>query len=986
MWICRLLFPTGLVFVAIIAIIHARSDLVAVNDIHPSPPSNVLLVSTLDGSLHAVDRVDGHKLWTVEEPPRLRVSSPQIGSRTFVTDAKDGGIYVIDGDEVIRKFPKSIPEMVQESPQKTSDGILITGKKTASWIAVDPSSGTKFDYQPDSLTTCPLPSDDSVFIPRTEYILSFLDSTRQHIWNATYTQYGSIPTRPPRSPPKGEQDDLIITSSNSGDLMKISSDRSAISWYQKYQSPVVSVYLLAFDGGLSELQQKIVVPQMIEMLKGTADVASGPSPLLAQVLSNSALSTGKQTLEKKLFVGQHGSEIYALPTLFDPNSYGDSFRQTGKVIREPEITTSIAPVQPVVIPAPITVVQNESETREDNVKTTAVTVTKEGQCIPTVNDAGQSVAPYCYAPTDESIIKAFISPHIGLHQFPEASHSGILPGSTEVINVTVPASKASLFAFQDLNGREVVLVGTLLTVGLLYCSVALWQHYRTPKSGPSKSGSSFGSREGSGGSTGRTSNHGRFEDDSHIFGVGKIRFDSTQLLGRGCDGTCVFRGYFDGRDVAVKRLLPDCFSFADREVALLRESDHHPNVIRYFCTEADSQFRYIALELCQATLTDYVEQRAERFSHLFPQDLLQQAMRGLSHLHKLSIVHRDIKPHNVLLSCADAHGSVRVMISDFGLCKKLTLERMSFSKVSGLTGTQGWIAPEMLDGLAHPTKAVDVFSAGCMFYYCITEGHHPFGDNGFSRQANIVNGHTTLTHLKDDQQDDLITRHLITHMIHATPEKRPTSDCVLSHPYFWDHHRQLAFLQDVSDRIEKEDVNGPVVDCLERHAGTVVRWNWRSHICLDLQEDLKKFRSYRGGSVRDLLRAIRNKKHHYRELPDPVQASLGSIPEGFVAYFTSRFPRLILHTYLAMQSCREEKQLAGYFGRTHWTSMEYPVDRPWRRDKQESPTEEGGMGLGLESSPRAIRRDVVITRAPVDKVTPPPTPPNLSPRKMNNGS
>lgn len=40
------------------------------------------------------------------------------------------------------------------------------------------------------------------------------------------------------------------------------------------------------------------------------------------------------------------------------------------------------------------------------------------------------------------------------------------------------------------------------------------------------------------------------------------------------------RGWFDSRNVAVKRLLPECFTFADREVALLRESDQHPNVIR----------------------------------------------------------------------------------------------------------------------------------------------------------------------------------------------------------------------------------------------------------------------------------------------------------------------------------------------------------------------------------------------------------------------
>lgn len=61
---------------------------------------------------------------------------------------------------------------------------------------------------------------------------------------------------------------------------------------------------------------------------------------------------------------------------------------------------------------------------------------------------------------------------------------------------------------------------------------------------------------------------------------------------------------FDNRDVAVKRILPECFSFADREVQLLRESDEHPNVIRYFCTEKDRQFQYIAIELCTATLQE----------------------------------------------------------------------------------------------------------------------------------------------------------------------------------------------------------------------------------------------------------------------------------------------------------------------------------------------------------------------------------------------
>jgi hypothetical protein len=54
----------------------------------------------------------------------------------------------------------------------------------------------------------------------------------------------------------------------------------------------------------------------------------------------------------------------------------------------------------------------------------------------------------------------------------------------------------------------------------------------------------------------------------------------------------------------VKRLLRECFGLVRREVQLLQESDRHPNVLRYFCTERSPQFHYIALELCRASLQE----------------------------------------------------------------------------------------------------------------------------------------------------------------------------------------------------------------------------------------------------------------------------------------------------------------------------------------------------------------------------------------------
>ncbi|KAI0085304.1 kinase-like domain-containing protein [Irpex rosettiformis] len=177
-----------------------------------------------------------------------------------------------------------------------------------------------------------------------------------------------------------------------------------------------------------------------------------------------------------------------------------------------------------------------------------------------------------------------------------------------------------------------------------------------------------------------------------------------EILGFGSHGTVVFKGSLQGRAVAVKHLLRDFVTLASREVSVLQESDGHPNVIRYCYQESHANFLYIAPKLCPASLTDVIEQ-PEQFRDIAitfdPKKALRQVTAGLRHLHGLKIIHRDIKPQNILVSHAKRGAGHQMLISDFGLCKKLELDQTSFYLMAHgamAAGTIGWRAPEILRG------------------------------------------------------------------------------------------------------------------------------------------------------------------------------------------------------------------------------------------------------------------------------------------------
>ncbi|KAI1932993.1 bifunctional endoribonuclease/protein kinase ire1 [Ophidiomyces ophidiicola] len=419
--------------------------------------------------------------------------------------------------------------------------------------------------------------------------------------------------------------------------------------------------------------------------------------------------------------------------------------------------------------------------------------------------------------------------------------------------------------------------------------------------------------------------------------IGQLKVYTDTVLGHGSHGTVVYKGTFDGRHVAIKRMLVEFYDVAAHEVGLLQESDDHNNVIRYFCREQTAGFLYIALELCPASLQDIVERPWDYPSlitgDLALPDVLRQITAGVRYLHSLKIVHRDLKPQNILVATPKARkgsGSLRLLISDFGLCKKLEDNQSSFRATTAhAAGTSGWRAPELLvddEGPANPamwsnnsmdssepavvdpqtnrraTRAIDIFSLGCVFYYVLTRGGHPFDKDGkFMREANIVKGYHNLDELRRlgdyaFEADDLIKR-----MLSLDPRSRPDATTVMMHPFFWSPAERLSFLCDVSDHFEFEprDPPSPALQCLESISPNVLfpDMDFLRALPKDFKDSLGKQRKYTGSKMLDLLRALRNKRNHYNDMPEHLKANIGGLPDGYLQFWTVKFPSLLINCH-----------------------------------------------------------------------------------------
>lgn len=194
----------------------------------------------------------------------------------------------------------------------------------------------------------------------------------------------------------------------------------------------------------------------------------------------------------------------------------------------------------------------------------------------------------------------------------------------------------------------------------------------------------------------------------------------------------------------------------------------HPHVVQIHDHGVGAEHAYLVLEYLDGhTLRDIINSRAP----LTPRqalDLLDPIVEGLAAAHAAGLVHRDVKPENVLVS-----RSGWVKIGDFGLSRAVT----TTTSTGTLLGTVGYIAPELVNGDGGDARS-DIYSAGIMLYELLT------GDQPFRGQVPIA---VAMQHVRDDvpapsaavpglpsEMDELVR-----YMTEKDPDNRPANGASL---------------------------------------------------------------------------------------------------------------------------------------------------------------------------------------------------------------
>ncbi|WP_051718097.1 serine/threonine-protein kinase [Streptomyces megasporus] len=208
------------------------------------------------------------------------------------------------------------------------------------------------------------------------------------------------------------------------------------------------------------------------------------------------------------------------------------------------------------------------------------------------------------------------------------------------------------------------------------------------------------------------------------------RYTAHQILGRGSAGT-VWLGEGPQGPVAIKLLREDLAAdqelvgrFVQERTALL--GLHHPRVVGVRDLVVDGNDLALVMDLVRGT---DLRTRLERERRLAPQvavAIAADVADALAAAHAAGIVHRDVKPENVLLDVhgpAGPGGAPPALLTDFGVAK--LIDAPSRGNGSRVVGTPDYVAPEIVEGLP-PRASVDVYALATVLYELLA-GFTPFG-------------------------------------------------------------------------------------------------------------------------------------------------------------------------------------------------------------------------------------------------------------------
>lgn len=256
------------------------------------------------------------------------------------------------------------------------------------------------------------------------------------------------------------------------------------------------------------------------------------------------------------------------------------------------------------------------------------------------------------------------------------------------------------------------------------------------------------------------------------------RYDVESVVGQG--GMGVVLRAFDRdlhRVVALKILAPHLSSSAAARRRFAREAQaaaavHHPNVLPIYDVEADAETPYLVMQYVPGSS---LQARIEREGNLPVYEVLRiakQTAEALSAAHDQGLIHRDVKPANILLE----NETDRVVLGDFGLAR--TTDDASLTKTGVVAGTPHYMSPEQAAG--DPiTAQSDLFSLGSVMYTMLT-GRPPFrGESAMSVLHNVCSKrHTPINTLNNEVPRELAR--LIDGLLAKKPGQRYGSAAIVA--------------------------------------------------------------------------------------------------------------------------------------------------------------------------------------------------------------